>query len=158
MLDLSLGIVGKLLAPPDEHERMETTPKSNSRQQPKLSSAGGLARAVHPKSLKTRPAFVHSVALAACSRCRRFLLSVNSVKKYYEKVTWINQEVNSLPKWREFPVHRHNSVHRQYSVSPAASSVACTSRPLWTVIGYFSEAPSSNCLDTVTHWLMLAVS
>lgn len=72
-----------------------------------------------------------------------------------KKVASINQEVNSLPKWREFPVHRHNSVNRHCAVSPAASGVKCVSGPPLMLIGRLNEAPSENWSLKASHWLTL---
>lgn len=76
----------------------------------------------------------------------------------WDGTAWINQEVNSLSKWREFPVHRHNSVRRHRRVSPAAGSVGPAPRPLSTMIGSLGEAPSEILARAARHWLVMAAN
>lgn len=79
--DLSLGVVSKLLAPPDEHERMQTHTEIKLAATAKAQFSGRSGTLYNPKSLQTRPVLTSSVVLAACSHCRSFLVSDDRISK-----------------------------------------------------------------------------
>ena len=90
-------------------------PNWNSRQKPKLAPGGLAARFASTLWKRCRKRLESAVFLVVCTSLSRD----TDLKNAFVKSKFIIQEVRCSAKWREFLVHRHNSVKQ--SVSPAAS-------------------------------------